>query len=168
MREQQGGLIIHIAPSRASGGFLRRGVSGQQARHRGLANATRMEERLNGIRSASFTPASATPHPEEPAVPPSQEQRAKMMQRRTSRRLRLCRQPPAHLRLGHHPDATCSNATETRWDRRGLPISDCRFWIAGPELYRRGLENWQSKSQSESPGAGERRRAFGVRVAASG
>jgi NADP-dependent 3-hydroxy acid dehydrogenase YdfG len=81
MRAQGGGLIIHISSiSGLWGDFA--GVAYQASKHGivGLANATRMEERLNGIRVTVIYPGLCdTPILKNRPVPPTQEQRDKMM-----------------------------------------------------------------------------------------
>ncbi|MFB3817173.1 MAG: SDR family oxidoreductase [Candidatus Methylomirabilales bacterium] len=81
MREQQGGLIIHIASISALWGDFS-GAAYQASKHGivGLANATRMEERLNGIRVTVIYPGLCdTPILDNRPVPPTPEQRALMM-----------------------------------------------------------------------------------------
>jgi NADP-dependent 3-hydroxy acid dehydrogenase YdfG len=82
MRAQGGGLIIHIASISALWGDYS-GAAYQASKHGmvGLANATRMEERLNGIRVTVIYPGLCdTPILNNRPVPPSPEQRALMMQ----------------------------------------------------------------------------------------
>jgi NAD(P)-dependent dehydrogenase (short-subunit alcohol dehydrogenase family) len=82
MREQRGGLIIHIASISALWGDSS-GAAYQASKHGivGLANATRMEERLNGIRVTVIYPGLCdTPILKNRPVPPTQEHRDKMMQ----------------------------------------------------------------------------------------
>jgi NAD(P)-dependent dehydrogenase (short-subunit alcohol dehydrogenase family) len=82
MREQKGGLIIHISSISALWGDFS-GPAYQASKHGlvGLANATMMEERLNGIRVTVIYPGLCdTPILKNRAVPPTQEQRALMMQ----------------------------------------------------------------------------------------
>ncbi len=82
MREQGGGLIIHIASISGLWGDFS-GAAYQASKHgiAGLANATRMEERLNGIRVTVIYPGLCdTPILNNRPVPPNREQRAKMMQ----------------------------------------------------------------------------------------
>jgi NAD(P)-dependent dehydrogenase (short-subunit alcohol dehydrogenase family) len=81
MREQRGGLIIHIASISGLWGDFS-GAAYQASKHGivGLANATRMEERLNGIRVTVIYPGLCdTPILKNRPVPPTQEQRDKMM-----------------------------------------------------------------------------------------
>jgi NADP-dependent 3-hydroxy acid dehydrogenase YdfG len=81
MREQKGGLIIHIASISGLWGDFS-GAAYQASKHGivGLANATRMEERLNGIRVTVIYPGLCdTPILKNRPVPPTQEQRDKMM-----------------------------------------------------------------------------------------
>jgi NADP-dependent 3-hydroxy acid dehydrogenase YdfG len=81
MRQQKGGLIIHVASISGLWGDFS-GVAYQASKHGivGLANATRMEERLNGIRVTVIYPGLCdTPILKNRPVPPSQEQRDKMM-----------------------------------------------------------------------------------------
>jgi NADP-dependent 3-hydroxy acid dehydrogenase YdfG len=81
MRAQGGGLIIHIASISALWGDFA-GVAYQASKHGivGLANATRMEERQNGIRVTVIYPGLCdTPILKNRPVPPTQEQRDKMM-----------------------------------------------------------------------------------------
>jgi len=81
MREQKNGLIIHVSSiSGLWGDFA--GVAYQASKHGmvGLANATRMEERQNGIRVTVIYPGLCdTPILNNRAVPPTQEQRDLMM-----------------------------------------------------------------------------------------
>lgn len=81
MREQKGGLIIHIASISALWGDFSGGAY-QASKHGmvGLANATMMEERLNGIRVTVIYPGLCdTPILNNRAVPPTREQRDLMM-----------------------------------------------------------------------------------------
>lgn len=81
MREQKGGLIIHIASISGLWGDFS-GAAYQASKHGivGLANATRMEERLNGVRVTVIYPGLCdTPILKNRPVPPTQEQRDKMM-----------------------------------------------------------------------------------------
>jgi NADP-dependent 3-hydroxy acid dehydrogenase YdfG len=81
MREQKGGLIIHIASISGLWGDFS-GAAYQASKHGlvGLANATMMEERLNGIRVTVIYPGLCdTPILNNRAVPPTQEQRDQMM-----------------------------------------------------------------------------------------
>jgi NADP-dependent 3-hydroxy acid dehydrogenase YdfG len=81
MREQKGGLIIHIASISGLWGDFS-GAAYQASKHGivGLANATRMEERLNGIRVTVIYPGLCdTPILNNRPVPPTQEQRDTMM-----------------------------------------------------------------------------------------
>lgn len=82
MREQKGGLIIHVGSISGLWGDFS-GAAYQASKHGmvGLANATRMEERLNGIRVTVIYPGLCdTPILKNRPVPPSPEQRALMMQ----------------------------------------------------------------------------------------
>jgi NADP-dependent 3-hydroxy acid dehydrogenase YdfG len=82
MRGQGGGLIIHVGSISGLWGDFS-GAAYQASKHGivGLANATRMEERLNGIRVTVIYPGLCdTPILKNRPVPPSPEQRAKMMQ----------------------------------------------------------------------------------------
>jgi NADP-dependent 3-hydroxy acid dehydrogenase YdfG len=82
MREQKGGLIIHISSISGLWGDFS-GAAYQASKHglTGLANAMMMEERLNGIRVTIIYPGLCdTPILKNRAVPPTQEQRALMMQ----------------------------------------------------------------------------------------
>ena len=82
MREQKGGLIIHISSISALWGDFS-GPAYQASKHglTGLANATMMEERLNGIRVTLIYPGLCdTPILKNRPVPPPPEQRALMMQ----------------------------------------------------------------------------------------
>ena len=81
MRAQQGGLIIHIASISGLWGDFS-GAAYQASKHGivGLANATMMEERLNGIRMTIIYPGLCdTPILNNRPVPPPQEQRDVMM-----------------------------------------------------------------------------------------
>ena len=81
MREQKGGLIIHIASISALWGDFS-GAAYQASKHGlvGLANATMMEERLNGIRVTVIYPGLCdTPILNNRPVPPTPEQRDLMM-----------------------------------------------------------------------------------------
>ena len=81
MREQKGGLIIHIASISGIWGDLS-GAAYQASKHGmvGLANATMMEERLNGIRVTVIYPGLCdTAILSNWAIPPTNEQRALMM-----------------------------------------------------------------------------------------
>jgi NADP-dependent 3-hydroxy acid dehydrogenase YdfG len=81
MREQRGGLIIHIASISGLWGDFS-GAAYQASKHGivGLANATRMEERLNGIRVTVIYPGLCdTPILNNRPVPPTPEQRDLMM-----------------------------------------------------------------------------------------
>jgi NADP-dependent 3-hydroxy acid dehydrogenase YdfG len=81
MRSQKGGLIIHVASISGLWGDFS-GAAYQASKHGivGLANATRMEERLNGIRVTVIYPGLCdTPILNNRPVPPSREQRALMM-----------------------------------------------------------------------------------------
>ncbi len=81
MREQKGGLIIHVSSiSGLCGDFS--GAAYQASKHgiTGLANATMMEERLNGIRVTVIYPGLCdTPILANRPVPPTREQRDRMM-----------------------------------------------------------------------------------------
>jgi NADP-dependent 3-hydroxy acid dehydrogenase YdfG len=82
MRDQKGGLIIHVGSISGLWGDYS-GVAYQASKHGivGLANATRMEERLNGIRVTVIYPGLCdTPILKNRPVPPTPEQRALMMQ----------------------------------------------------------------------------------------
>jgi len=82
MRAQKGGLIIHIASISALWGDFS-GVAYQASKHGivGLANGTRMEERLNGVRVTVIYPGLCdTPILKNRPVQPTPEQRALMMQ----------------------------------------------------------------------------------------
>ena len=82
MRDQKGGLIIHVGSISGLWGDFS-GAAYQAAKHGmvGLANATRMEERLNGIRVTVIYPGLCdTPILKNRPVPPTPEQRALMMQ----------------------------------------------------------------------------------------
>jgi NAD(P)-dependent dehydrogenase (short-subunit alcohol dehydrogenase family) len=81
MREQKSGLIIHIASISGLWGDFS-GAAYQASKHGivGLANATMMEERLNGIRVTVIYPGLCdTPILNNRPVPPTQEQRDLMM-----------------------------------------------------------------------------------------
>ncbi len=81
MREQKGGLIIHVSSISGLWGDFS-GAAYQASKHGlvGLANATMMEERLNGIRVTVIYPGLCdTPILNNRAVPPTQEQRDLMM-----------------------------------------------------------------------------------------
>ncbi len=81
MREQKGGLIIHVTSISGLWGDLS-GPAYQASKHGlvGLANATMMEERLNGIRVTLIYPGLCdTPILDNRPVPPTREQRALMM-----------------------------------------------------------------------------------------
>jgi len=81
MREQKGGLIIHVASISGLWGDFS-GAAYQASKHGivGLANATRMEERLNGIRVTVIYPGLCdTPILNNRPVPPTKEQRDLMM-----------------------------------------------------------------------------------------
>jgi NADP-dependent 3-hydroxy acid dehydrogenase YdfG len=81
MRARKGGLIIHIASISGLWGDFS-GAAYQASKHGivGLANATMMEERLNGIRVTVVYPGLCdTPILNNRPVPPSQEQRDVMM-----------------------------------------------------------------------------------------
>ena len=81
MREQKGGLIIHISSLSGLWGDFS-GAAYQASKHGlvGLANATMMEERLNGIRVTVIYPGLCdTPILNNRAVPPTREQRDLMM-----------------------------------------------------------------------------------------
>ena len=82
MRVQKGGLIIHIASISGLWGDFS-GAAYQASKHGivGLANATNMEERLNGIRVTVIYPGLCnTPILNNRPVPPTPEQRELMMQ----------------------------------------------------------------------------------------
>ena len=82
MRQQKGGLIIHIGSISGLWGDLS-GAAYQASKHGlvGLANGTMMEERLNGIRVTVVYPGLCdTPILNNRPVPPSREQRDLMMQ----------------------------------------------------------------------------------------
>jgi serine 3-dehydrogenase (NADP+) len=82
MRDQKGGLIIHVGSISGLWGDFS-GAAYQASKHGmvGLANATRMEERLNGIRVTVIYPGLCdTPILKNRPVPPTPEQRALMMQ----------------------------------------------------------------------------------------
>jgi serine 3-dehydrogenase (NADP+) len=81
MREQGGGLIVHVASISGLWGDFS-GAAYQASKHAvvGLANATRMEERLNGIGVTVIYPGLCdTPLLKNRPVPPTQEQRDQMM-----------------------------------------------------------------------------------------
>jgi len=81
MRAQKGGLIIHISSISGLWGDFS-GAAYQASKHGivGLANATRMEERLNGIRVTVIYPGLCdTPILKNRPVPPTREQRDLMM-----------------------------------------------------------------------------------------
>jgi NADP-dependent 3-hydroxy acid dehydrogenase YdfG len=81
MREQKSGLIIHVASISGLWGDFS-GAAYQASKHGivGLANATRMEERLNGIRVTVIYPGLCdTPILNNRPVPPTKEQRDLMM-----------------------------------------------------------------------------------------
>jgi NAD(P)-dependent dehydrogenase (short-subunit alcohol dehydrogenase family) len=81
MRAQKGGLIIHISSISGLWGDFS-GAAYQASKHGivGLANATRMEERLNGIRVTVIYPGLCdTPILNNRLVPPTREQRDLMM-----------------------------------------------------------------------------------------
>jgi NADP-dependent 3-hydroxy acid dehydrogenase YdfG len=81
MREQRGGLIIHIASISALWGDFS-GAAYQASKHGivGIANVTRMEERGNGIRVTVIYPGLCdTPILKNRPVPPTPEQRTLMM-----------------------------------------------------------------------------------------
>ena len=81
MRGQKNGLIIHVASISGLWGDLS-GAAYQASKHGmvGLANATMMEERRNGIRVTVIYPGLCdTPILNNRAVPPTQEQRDLMM-----------------------------------------------------------------------------------------
>ena len=81
MREQKGGLIIHIASISGLWGAFS-GAAYQASKHGivGLANATMMEERLNGVRVTVIYPGLCdTPILNNRPVPPTTEQRELMM-----------------------------------------------------------------------------------------
>jgi NAD(P)-dependent dehydrogenase (short-subunit alcohol dehydrogenase family) len=81
MRAQKGGLIIHVASISGLWGDFS-GAAYQASKHGmvGLANATRMEERLNGIRVTVIYPGLCdTPILKNRPVPPTREQRDLMM-----------------------------------------------------------------------------------------
>jgi len=82
MRDQKGGLIIHVGSISGLWGDFS-GAAYQASKHGmvGLANATRMEERLNGIRVTVIYPGLCdTPILKNRPVPPTPEQRTLMMQ----------------------------------------------------------------------------------------
>jgi NAD(P)-dependent dehydrogenase (short-subunit alcohol dehydrogenase family) len=81
MRERKNGLIIHVASISGLWGDLS-GAAYQASKHGmvGLANATMMEERRNGIRVTVIYPGLCdTPILNNRVVPPTQEQRDLMM-----------------------------------------------------------------------------------------
>jgi NAD(P)-dependent dehydrogenase (short-subunit alcohol dehydrogenase family) len=81
MREQKGGLIIHISSISGLWGDLS-GAAYQASKHGivGLANATMMEERLNGIRMTLIYPGLCdTDILKNMPTPPSRERRDQMM-----------------------------------------------------------------------------------------
>ncbi len=81
MRQQKGGLIIHIASISGLWGDFS-GAAYQASKHGivGLANATMMEERLNGIRVTVIYPGLCdTPILNNRPVPPTAEHRQRMM-----------------------------------------------------------------------------------------
>ncbi len=81
MREQRGGLIIHVGSISGLWGDFS-GAAYQASKHGivGLANATMMEERLNGIRVTVIYPGLCdTPILNNRPTPPTAEQRARMM-----------------------------------------------------------------------------------------
>jgi NAD(P)-dependent dehydrogenase (short-subunit alcohol dehydrogenase family) len=81
MREQKGGLIIHVASISGLWGDFS-GAAYQASKHGivGLANATMMEERLNGIRVTVIYPGLCdTPILKNRPIPPTQAQRDLMM-----------------------------------------------------------------------------------------
>lgn len=81
MREQKNGLIIHVSSISGLWGDSS-GAAYQASKHGmvGLANATMMEERRNGIRVTVIYPGLCdTPILNNRAVPPTQEQRDLMM-----------------------------------------------------------------------------------------
>lgn len=82
MRQQKGGLIIHVASISGLWGDFS-GAAYQASKHGivGLANATRMEERLNGIRVTVIYPGLCdTSLLNVRPVPPTKAQRDQMMQ----------------------------------------------------------------------------------------
>jgi NAD(P)-dependent dehydrogenase (short-subunit alcohol dehydrogenase family) len=82
MREQKRGLIIHVSSISGLWGDFS-GAAYQASKHGlvGLANATMMEERLNGIRVTVVYPGLCdTPILNNRPVPPTREQRDMMMQ----------------------------------------------------------------------------------------
>jgi NAD(P)-dependent dehydrogenase (short-subunit alcohol dehydrogenase family) len=82
MREQKGGLIIHVGSISGLWGDFS-GAAYQASKHGlvGLANGTMMEERLNGIRVTVIYPGLCdTPILNNRPVPPTREQRDLMMQ----------------------------------------------------------------------------------------
>ncbi len=81
MREQRRGLIIHVASISGLWGDFS-GAAYQASKHGivGLANATMMEERLNGIRVTVIYPGLCdTPILDNRPVPPTKAQRDLMM-----------------------------------------------------------------------------------------
>jgi NAD(P)-dependent dehydrogenase (short-subunit alcohol dehydrogenase family) len=81
MRKQKNGLIIHVSSISGLWGDFS-GAAYQASKHGivGLANATMMEERQNGIRVTVIYPGLCdTPILNNRAVPPTQEQRDLMM-----------------------------------------------------------------------------------------
>ena len=81
MREQKGGLIIHVGSISGLWGDFS-GAAYQASKHGlvGLANATMLEERLNGIRVTVIYPGLCdTPILNNRPVPPTAEQRERMM-----------------------------------------------------------------------------------------
>ena len=81
MREQKNGLIIHVSSISGLWGDFS-GAAYQASKHGmvGLANATMMEERRNGIRVTVIYPGLCdTPILNNRVVPPTQEQRDLMM-----------------------------------------------------------------------------------------
>jgi NAD(P)-dependent dehydrogenase (short-subunit alcohol dehydrogenase family) len=81
MREQKNGLIIHVSSISGLWGDFS-GAAYQASKHGmvGLANATMMEERRNGIRVTMIYPGLCdTPILNNRVVPPTQEQRDLMM-----------------------------------------------------------------------------------------
>jgi NAD(P)-dependent dehydrogenase (short-subunit alcohol dehydrogenase family) len=81
MREQKTGLIIHVSSISGLWGDFS-GAAYQASKHglAGLANATMIEERLNGIRVTVICPGLCdTPLLNNRPVPPTQEERDRMM-----------------------------------------------------------------------------------------
>ncbi len=81
MRQQQNGLIVHVTSVSGKWGDFS-GAAYQASKHGmvGLAYATMVEERLNGIRVTLIFPGLVdTPILRNRPVPPSQEMRDKMM-----------------------------------------------------------------------------------------